>query len=59
MFDKRMKFISPDGRDNDKITFSSSYYCWNMLPKQIVMETLDMPAKKLAQKSYSEAVLPL
>ena len=24
MFDKRMKFISPDGRDNDKITFSSS-----------------------------------
>ena len=59
MFDKRMKFISPDGRDNDKITFSSSYYCWNMLPKQIVMETLDVPAKKLAQKSSSEAVLPL
>ena len=24
MFDKRMKFISPDGRNNDKITFSSS-----------------------------------
>ena len=33
MFDKRMKFISPDGRNNDKITFSSSYYCWNFLPK--------------------------
>jgi hypothetical protein len=59
MFDKRMKFISPDGRDNDKITFSSSYYCWNMLPKQIVMETLDVPAKKVAQKSSSEALLPL
>ena len=59
MFDKRMKFISPDGRNNDKITFSSSYYCWNMLPKQIVMETLDVPAKKVAQKSSSEAVLPL
>ena len=40
MFDKRMKFISPDGRDNDKITFSSSYYCWNFLPKQIIMEEL-------------------
>ena len=43
----------------DKITFSSSYYCWNMLPKQIVMETLDMPAKKVAQKTTSKAVLPL
>ena len=59
MFDKRMKFISPDGRNNDKITFSSSYYCWNMLPKQIVMETLVVPAKKVAQKTTSKAVLPL
>ena len=40
MFDKRMKFISPDGRDNDKITFSSSYYCYDFLPKQIVMREL-------------------
>lgn len=40
MFDKRMKFISPDGRPNDKITFSSSYYCWNFLPKQIIMKSL-------------------
>ena len=59
MFDKRMKFISPDGRNNDKITFSSSYYCWNMLPKQIVMETLVVPAKKVVQKTTSKAVLPL
>lgn len=43
MFDKRMKFISPDGRDNNKITFSSSYYCWNFLPKQIIMERLTIP----------------
>ena len=43
MFDKRMKFVSPDGRPNDKITFSSSYYCWNFLPKQIVMEKLHIP----------------
>ena len=49
MFDKRMKFVSPDGRDNDKITFSSSYYCWNFLPKQIIMEELKIPNKKLAQ----------
>lgn len=40
MFDKRMKFTSPDGRDNNKITFSSSYYCWNFLPKQIIMKNL-------------------
>ena len=51
MFDKRMKFISPDGRDNDKITFSSSYYCWNFLPKQIIMEELYI--------TESEARLPL
>ena len=49
MFDKRMKFISPDGRDNDKITFSSSYYCWNFLPKQIIMEELKVPKKKVSQ----------
>jgi len=59
MFDKRMKFHSPDGRPNDKITFSSSYYCWNFLPKQIIMEELDVPKTKLAQRSPSEARLPL
>ena len=50
MFDKRMKFISPDGRDNDKITFSSSYYCYNILPKQIIMEEGDVPPKKVSQR---------
>ena len=59
MFDKRMKFISPDGRDNDKITFSSSYYCYNILPKQIIMEELNVPPKKVSTKSGSMAVLPL
>ena len=59
MFDKRMKFLSPDGRNNDKITFSSSYYCYDILPKQIIMEELDVPPKKLAQKTISRAVLPL
>ena len=49
MFDKRMKFVSPDGRDNDKITFSSSYYCWNFLPKQIIMEELNVPKKRVSR----------
>ena len=51
MFDKRMKFNSPDGRSNDKITFSSSYYCWNFLPKQIIMDKLYI--------SDSKASLPI
>jgi len=59
MFDKRMKFLSPDGRDNNKITFSSSYYCYKMLPKQIIMETLDVPPRKVTPKTTSEARLPL
>jgi hypothetical protein len=50
MFDKRMKFIT-EGRPNDKITFSSSYYCWNFLPKQIIMEELNV--------TESESMLPL
>ena len=49
MFDKRMKFVSPDGRDNDKITCSSSYYCWNFLPKQIIMEELNVPKKRVSR----------
>ena len=36
MFDKRIKY---DNRN--KITFSSSYFCWNFLPKQIVMKRLN------------------
>ncbi len=40
MFDKRMRFNLPNGQQNNKITFSSSYYCWNFLPKQIIMEQL-------------------
>lgn len=40
MFDKRIKFIN-NGIINNKITFSSSYYCYNFLPKQIVMEFIN------------------
>ena len=36
MFEKRMKFIN-NGKIDNKITFSSSYYCYKFLPKQIIM----------------------
>ena len=39
MFDKRIKF-SNNGIVNNKITFSSSYFCYDLLPKQIIMEKL-------------------
>lgn len=39
MFDKRMMF-SNNGVILDKITFSCNYFCWNFLPKQIVMKKL-------------------
>ena len=41
MFEKRMEFIQRDDRPKNKVTFSSSYYCWNFLPKQIIMSTFD------------------
>ena len=40
MFEQRIHFIKPDGTVEKKTTFSSSYYCWNLLPKQIIMEKL-------------------
>ena len=51
MFDKRMEFLQKDGKTNNKITFSSSYYCWNFLPKQIIMATLEKPTPKAAKRS--------
>jgi hypothetical protein len=39
MFNERMKFDNQDNSQN-KITFSSSYYCWNFLPKQLIMGSL-------------------
>ena len=46
MFDKRMEFNQSDGKVNNKITFSSSYYCWNFLPKQIIMDKLIKPPRQ-------------
>ena len=37
MFDKRIQY-----NDKKKITFSSSYYCYDLLPKQIIMEELKL-----------------
>lgn len=39
MFEERMKF-SNNGVIQKKITFSSSYFCYNFLPKQIIMESI-------------------
>ncbi len=43
MFDRRMEFLP--AMKEKKITFSSSFYCWNFLPKQIIMETLTPPQR--------------
>lgn len=44
MFDNRIRFNSPDGRPNNKITFSSSYFCSDFLPRDIVLGgKLDIP----------------
>ena len=40
MFDKRIKFEN-EGVVQNKITFSSAYYCYNFLPKQIIMERIE------------------
>jgi len=40
MFDKRIKFNNPYGKPNNKITFSSSYFCCDFLPKDLITEEL-------------------
>lgn len=40
MFDKRIAFTNTVGRDNKKITFSSSYFCCNFLPTDLITELL-------------------
>lgn len=41
MFEQRVQY-----NNLKKITFSSSYYCWNLLPKQIIMEKLNIKGDK-------------
>ena len=40
MFDKRIKFNNPYGKPNNKITFSSSYFCVDFLPNDLICENL-------------------
>ncbi len=42
MFDKRIKFTKPDGTVENKITFSSSYYCSDFLHKDIIISELNV-----------------
>ena len=41
MFEERMKFMNK-GIIQNKITFSSGYYCYDLLPHEIVMEKLNV-----------------
>lgn len=41
MFDKRIKFLN-NGIVDKKITFSTAYFCYNILPKQIIFEKLNV-----------------
>ncbi len=41
MFNKRIKYHN-NGTIQNKITFSSAYYCNGILPKQIIMEKLNI-----------------
>jgi hypothetical protein len=42
MFDKRMEFIQQEWKVMWRPTFSSSYYCYDFLPKQIIMENINI-----------------
>lgn len=37
MFPERMTFKNQAGKKEEKINFSSAYFCWNFLPKDIVI----------------------
>ena len=46
MFDNRIKFVNPFGIPNDKVTFSSGYFCSDFMEKDIVLwGKLDIPKK--------------
>lgn len=49
MFEERIKFKN-NGVVENKITFSSSYYCYNLLPKDIIMESLFKNKEKNREK---------
>jgi len=52
-FDKRMKFTNNENRPNDKIAFSSSYFCYDFLPKDFIQKELQID-KLVVPKSNNE-----
>lgn len=58
MFTHRMLFLQ-NGTIDTKVTFSSSYYCWNFLPKQLIIEDLMTPAdfKKIFKKRMEDTTI--
>ena len=62
MFEERMEFKNGNavGRVNNKVTFSSSYYCWNFLPKQIIMgEMIKVKQPPITIEASNKIVTPL
>ena len=45
MFEERIKYKNANSKD--KINFSSAYYCYNFLPKQIIMRSLKDSKRQL------------
>ena len=40
LLDRRTEFIQPNADTSGKITFSSSYYCCDLLPRDIIIERI-------------------
>ena len=52
MFDKRMQFKQQNKLK--KINYSSAYYCWNFLPKQIIMSTFNEAKQRRGKKNAGQ-----
>jgi len=50
LFIDRMEFIQKNNNNQPKITFSSSYFCWNFLPQQIIIKDFTNPNNKTLKK---------
>ena len=57
MFEQRIEFkmLNPP-IDKKAIPFSSSYFCYNFLPKNIIMERLNIPKKPRKKRVVVEAM---
>ena len=40
LLDKRINFKQIDGKINNKITFNTSYYCCDFLPRDIILKEI-------------------